>query len=141
VTPAAPPPRSGLVDPARARLRQARTERAAAEAEAAELPALLRAVLSMRRAREAGLTPELDRLHHLLEDLVDRARIAMFGTDIIRSAAERLRAAGHGELADATPAFTRALDDEARVRRQLRILLAEHLPQTMPTADPPEADD
>jgi hypothetical protein len=119
------------LDRRRAELREACQRRAALEAEAATMDLTLRALLAVRRAQEAGLTPELDRLHHQVEDLLGRARAAMYRTDKIRTAVDQLGTQGHGDLAETTPALTRAFATEASSRRRLQGLLAEQLPQAM----------
>jgi len=126
---------SALVAPDAAHLERLRGElaglrerRERLEAEAADLEVMLRGLLAVRRAREAGVTPELARLQEQVEKLIERARQASHSVAVFHGWIDRVVAAGHGDLVESTPALTRALRSEQERRHRFHDFVRDHLP-------------
>lgn len=121
-------PDAAQLERLRGELAALREQRERLEAEAVDLDVVLRALLAVRRAAEAGTTPELAALHEQVEKLIDRARQASHRIARYHRWIDRVMEAGHGDLVESTPALIRALRGEQERRHRFHRYVSEHLP-------------
>jgi DNA repair exonuclease SbcCD ATPase subunit len=121
----------------RAELTELRRRAREQERHGQRIAQLQRALQAVRRAQDAGETPTLRAAQDDVERLVDRYRRALRRLHEITVRLDKLRAAGHDDLIDATPSVSVARAQVAAQRDAVRDLLRDRVPDALATPAAP----